>query len=647
MKKFLLILSYFVLPITVFSQTIVWELASQTLVGNVNFVYATSTGSLFAGFLQQGLFFSSDKGKNWIQKNNGLIDKNVFAFLQFGNSIYCGTLAGVFKSNDDGNLWEPINNGLTDSYINALAITKDRKLLAGTLYSGLFISSDFGNTWNHMQNDFSSKSVNCILAKSDGFVLVGTTSGLYRATQLFDFWGKVDADFKTNNNINTIAQDSSGNLFAGTNNGMIYKSTNNGVNWTKVYEIPGSSIYRIIVSPNNVIFAASWGNGVLRSKDGGQSWEYVNDGLFNPYITSLVYLPTRELFASSWGNGVFYGLEFAISTFAEGEYCAGSVIQVRYEVTENFAPDNFFIAQLSDNSGKFTNPVEIGRINSTNSGVINARIPLNASSGILYRVRVVSTNPTIIGSDNRRNIRIFRGLNPSIAGPASACSGDIKTYSTPLKPGVTSQWFVTNGEIISVDDSNMTITIKWKDEGIGWIKLVQRLISGGCDDSTSISIQIYPIPPKPTISKRGYVLYSSSKTGNQWYLFDKPIDGAIADSLLVDSPGLYYVQVTNEFGCVSELSDPFDFYYYSVEDKRGKEINVFPFPANQNLFINSEFPFSGVEIYDFLGNKLSSISFSSPIFTAKIGLNEFVPGVYFLIINLEKGVVRAKFLISR
>lgn len=650
MKSLILILAFFLNPLFVLSQTIVWDLTSQTLVGNVNVVYATTDGKLFAGTLQQGIYFSSNNGENWVQKNNGLADLNVFSFLEVGSNIFCGTLGGIYKSSNLGDNWELTNNGLTDTYINTLAITKDNKLLAGTLYSGLFISNDFGASWTQMQNNFSNKSVNCILSKSDGFVFVGTTSGLYRSTYLFDFWGKVDTDFKSNNNINTLAQDSSGNLYAGTNNGMIFKSTNNGVNWTKVFEISGSSIYRIVVSSNNSIFVATWGSGILRSIDEGLNWEYVNDGLFNPYITSILYLPSRFLFASSWGNGVFIGKEFEISTFAEGEYCAGAEILVKYQVTQTFEQDNVFIAQLSDNYGKFVNPIEIGRINSNTSGTINARIPQNASSGILYRVRVVSTNPFFIGADNRKNIKVFRGLNPSISGPASVCNGDVKVYSTPVKPGVISQWFVTNGEIISIDDSNMTVTIKWLSEGIGRIKLRQSLAVGGCDDSTSILIQIHPVPPKPNITRNGYVLFSSSKTGNQWYFFDKPIDGANSDSLVVDTPGLYYVQVTSENGCVSELSDPFDFYYYSVENSLDNGFELFPSPVRDKLILASQNPFKKIEIFNFLGKRVLSVDCSINTFRTEIDLSQFPEGLYNISVSTFstfKGILIKKFVILR
>ncbi len=649
MKKFSLFLIAFLCILfnsSLFAQTLIWQQTDFSLTGNINVVHIGPNGWLYAGTYDKGVYVSSDKGNSWVAKNNGLLNLQIFAFLNVQDTIFLGSLEGVYRSNDLGNTWEPSNNGLTDSYINSLAITKDRKLLVGTLYSGLFISTNYGRSWTQMQNDFKNKSVNCILAKNDGFVFVGTTSGLYRATQMFDFWGKVDADFKNNTNINTIALDSSGNLYAGTNNGMIFKSTNNGVNWIQIYESTNNSIYKIIVSPQNVIYAATYGKGVLRSKTGGTSWEEVNDGLFNQFTTSIVALPSREFFVASWGNGVFYGKEYEISTFFEGEYCTGNEIAVDYLATINFNSDNYFIAQLSDNNGKFTNPLEIGRIQSTTSGTIICRIPNNIPSGILYRVRVVSTSPAIIGADNRKNIRIYKNLSPVVSGKASVCQFDIETYTGSTKPGVISNWDVENGEILNIDTSNNSITVQWNNVGTGKVKLFQILQNGKCSDSTIIPISINPKPEKPTITRVGYVLYSSTKKGNQWYLFDDPIPNATADSLVVTEPGLYYVQVTNEYGCVSEMSEPYDFYYNSIE-LSNEEISIAPNPANDKIRISFPENTIYIAVYDLLGNNKVSISTKNLTSNSvELEISNLPTGTYFLIIQTFKGSIYQKFVIQ-
>jgi hypothetical protein len=67
-----------------------------------------------------------------------------------------------------------------------------------------------------------------------------------------------------------------------------------------------------------------------------------------------------------------------------------------------------FVVQLSDPFGTFINILEIGsQIGWGEDGKIFARIPLQASDGRGYRIRVVSKNPEFIGSDNGKDITIF------------------------------------------------------------------------------------------------------------------------------------------------------------------------------------------------------------------------------------------------
>jgi len=90
------------------------------------------------------------------------------------------------------------------------------------------------------------------------------------------------------------------------------------------------------------------------------------------------------------------------------EYCPGAAINVSYTVNGSFGvcADNTFTAQLSDAGGSFATPVNIGSVVSNTSGAIAATIPLNTPSGASYRIRVVSDQPQLAGTNNGSNINI-------------------------------------------------------------------------------------------------------------------------------------------------------------------------------------------------------------------------------------------------
>ena len=83
--------------------------------------------------------------------------------------------------------------------------------------------------------------------------------------------------------------------------------------------------------------------------------------------------------------------------------------------SEHYNSGNVF-AQLSDANGSFSSPVNIGSITSVSAGTINAIIPPTTMVGSNYRIRVVSNNPVVIGSDNGSNITINAMPIPTLNG---------------------------------------------------------------------------------------------------------------------------------------------------------------------------------------------------------------------------------------
>src|ERR1022692_2055522 len=74
-------------------------------------------------------------------------------------------------------------------------------------------------------------------------------------------------------------------------------------------------------------------------------------------------------------------------------------ISIPYTITGTFNAGNVFTAEFSDINGNFNSPLNLGSVNSTSSGIINGTLSIG-EFGYGYRIRVVSSSPVIIGSDN-------------------------------------------------------------------------------------------------------------------------------------------------------------------------------------------------------------------------------------------------------
>lgn len=106
-------------------------------------------------------------------------------------------------------------------------------------------------------------------------------------------------------------------------------------------------------------------------------------------------------------------------------YCPEQTVQIPFSIQGNFNAGNVFTAQLSNAAGNFNNPVNIGSLSGTNSGIINGTIPPGTPAGTGYRIRIVSSNPEVTGTDNGENITInnLPVLNITSVSANSVCAG--------------------------------------------------------------------------------------------------------------------------------------------------------------------------------------------------------------------------------
>jgi PKD-like domain len=192
--------------------------------------------------------------------------------------------------------------------------------------------------------------------------------------------------------------------------------------------------------------------------------------------------------------------------------CAGNAISVPYTITGAYNAGNTFTSQLSTASGSFAAPVTIGSIVSVIAGTISATIPANTPTGAGYRIRVVSSNPVVTGSDNGANVTVNAtpATPGAISGTATICSGSSNTYSITAVSGATSYtWTLPSGW---TGTSTTTLITAIASSTAGNITVTA---SNGCGTSAASSqaIVVNVIPPTPgAISGTATICTGSSNT---------------------------------------------------------------------------------------------------------------------------------------
>src|ERR1035437_2807863 len=171
---------------------------------------------------------------------------------------------------------------------------------------------------------------------------------------------------------------------------------------------------------------------------------------------------------------------------AGSPFCAGSNVSVPFTITGTFTAGNVFTAQLSDASGSFSSPVQIGMLTSTTAGTIPGTIPPGTLTGTLYRIRVVSSSPAITGKENGSDLSINPQPAPVITGTNEVCPGTTGIhYSTPPVAGHTYVWTVTGSSSYSGGSTN-EIIVDWPDicSSTGIVKVAETITATGCSTTT-------------------------------------------------------------------------------------------------------------------------------------------------------------------
>jgi len=164
-------------------------------------------------------------------------------------------------------------------------------------------------------------------------------------------------------------------------------------------------------------------------------------------------------------------------------FCAGDSIVVPYTITGSFTAGNVFTAQLSSSTGSFASPTNIGSVTSTSAGNINCVIPAGTATGFVYFIRVISSTPSITGS-NTSAITINAAPTATASNTGPYCAGN--TIALSSTGGSDYDWVGPNAYVMP-NTQNPTITGSTLAMGGTYTVTVT---SGSCSSTATTSVSI-------------------------------------------------------------------------------------------------------------------------------------------------------------
>lgn len=317
-------------------------------------VHPRDSKRLFACYADCGLMQSFDGGGSFTPTVKGMTHQDDVITVAFDpadpKTMYAGSgttdRGEICRSDDDGFTWRVVGSpqsGLPDGAIVGVIVDADstpgaRRIYACVSRHGIFCSEDGGTSWQPRNEGLPGKSVRALVRHPREpkvlFALLGEgggdLGGVFRSDDCARTWNRVSGTFACPDaKALVVAPSNPQRLYVSTRRrfasdrrvrpGGVFASCDGGATWRQVLDDPFVQALAVDPRDASLIYAGATdhpfhddapGHGVLRSRDGGRTWEPLNSpSLTCRSISSLTIDPhdPSRLIVGTAGNGVFIG----------------------------------------------------------------------------------------------------------------------------------------------------------------------------------------------------------------------------------------------------------------------------------------------------------------------------------------------------
>lgn len=419
---------------------------------------ASQNSTVFAGLVSGGIFRSDDSGENWYACSEGLPDKTTITALCIaGNVIFAGTEHRLYYSDNNGKEWFEAGAELEERHVTALAAGNNDIIYVGTRLRGLYRSDDGGRTWSQKNNGLIDSSVQSIDIFGSNLYM-GTQNCLYRSTDRAENWHVL----KQNSSMFFSAVvEMNGAIYAGTcpivSTGSlgITCSEDDGENWSTADKTVKYKLVRDIITSGSVMLAATWGEGVYRSENGGVSWQPFTNGLTCSEINQ--FSVNENTFYAATDGGVFrwkvgtegwilksngitklciravkgYGSVVYAGTERDGVFFSVDNGEKWFQMADGLTSDRIYSIEVNDQAVfAGTDSMGVFRLESdeTSWGAVGSALPALPVVDLTALGNTIFAENTLTiyrSNDNGKQWNLYKNDLPDGAGTAFASKGGI------------------------------------------------------------------------------------------------------------------------------------------------------------------------------------------------------------------------------
>jgi photosystem II stability/assembly factor-like uncharacterized protein len=331
--------------------------------------------------------------------------------------------------------------------------------------------------------------INVVYTDSAGHQFAGGPSGLWSSInngESWDYIGLYGTGF-----VSALFVSSQNHLLAGTWGPGVFKTTDNGQSWTNV--VLGGSITNFAANTSGDIFAAT-ASRILKSADDGNNWESLS---LSGYISGIAINPKGDLFASILYTGIFRSTDNG-----------NTWLQVSNGLTSNVE----FCIVTKPNGLVFTGTDGNGVFRSTDDGDHWSQLNSDLSNLRVLQLKVTKEGDLIAGTSGG----VFRSTD----------NGDHWVLIGSEISTVSDLCFNSHGDIF-VGTGSFGV-YRTTDMGLNWDNVGLPVLG----------VFALAISPDNSILAGGNGLFQSSDDGQHWIDLSAP--NATIRGLAVDSGGVLY-----------------------------------------------------------------------------------------------------------
>ncbi|MEX1188564.1 MAG: hypothetical protein WED33_04855, partial [Bacteroidia bacterium] len=488
--------------------------------------------------------------------------------------IACGEAGSVIRSTDAGFTWQEIATGTTE-FLNDIWPASDQSIFACGAAGTIIKSSDAGLTWQDQSVD-TEELLDAIHFLNPQFGMAVGRDEVYRTLDGGATWELKVTDIASTTSFNDVWIVNDTLAYAAGTFGKFYRTGDAAESWEGIWPTTNTN-----ASVEEMVFINDTVGYFARLS----SQSFTLNGGFSIGSQSTYCLANNggvDAIEIVNSNGKIYGycsggLSTVFHTLApdsltktylqDSIFCSGSKIFVGYLATGLLFNSETIIAQLSDASGSFDNPQNIGSYtlvspNISPSGIITCNLP-GGLNGTGFRIRVICENPMLIAPDNGFDIRIQNSITPQLnlsANPPAACGGEpVQLNASGSALGVNPQYSWTiNGNPIIWESPNLLLDTLSVEAQIEVSAISSLTCSSSQSTTTSLSIEISEAPfadagESSSICPDEEILIGNSVNGTStWEPQTGLSDPNGAETLA--SPNqttTYTLTVQNDAGCAS------------------------------------------------------------------------------------------------